>query len=65
MNGKKRAKLVWKHIEVEICGLEVPRYFYGKTFAPNTYVHEPEVQWIRGTEKYRSVYSNYEWWLKL
>lgn len=26
---KKRAKLVWKPIEVEICGLEVPMYFYG------------------------------------
>lgn len=29
MNGEKRVRLVWKHIEVEMCGLEVPMYFYG------------------------------------
>lgn len=34
MNGEKRVRLVWKHIEVEMCGLEVPKYFYGGHLQP-------------------------------
>lgn len=58
MNGEKRVRLVWKHIEVEMCGLEIPMYFLWWTFAANTYVREPEVNGFSGTEKYCSVYSN-------
>lgn len=52
LNGEKKAKLVRKHIEVKICGLEVPMYFYCGLAANTYYVHDPEVNGFSGTDKY-------------